>query len=76
MTFQAVASGLSEETTKARIVREKASLKAFNILAASSKFRDFGELQSWLFTEHTAYSAKRLVMGMREEVDPEVLKTY
>lgn len=76
LNFEAVPSGLAPEVDASRRAREKKSLESFQVLASSGKFTTFGELQRWMFSEHSAYSAARHKQHQKEELDNEVLKTY
>jgi hypothetical protein len=76
LNFEVVPSGLTAEVEASRRAREKISLESFQVLASSGKFTTFGELQRWMFSEHSAYSAARHKQQPKEELDNEVLKTY
>ena len=77
LEFIAVDAGISDQQTlQARSERELKSLQSF-IRNVSPKWESFHQLHQWIFTQHSAYAASRLLDKNRHaQVDKETLKTY
>lgn len=80
LTYWTAPDGISDpHLLGVRQQKEAAALAQFQASLPLS-IRSFQELHRWLFTQHAAYAAKRLVQGRggqaASEVSAELLKTY
>lgn len=76
LAFEPVASGLESDVHEGRVKRETESMINF-LERTRHKFHNFQELHEWLFSEHSAYSAKRLLVKRKDNsLSAEVLRSY
>lgn len=76
LMYEETPPGISDGAVlSARVAREQQSLKSFNEKVAP-KWHSLQDLHKWIFTEHAAYRAKRLLEKKKPLLSPEELKTY
>ena len=78
LEYVSVESGISDAAIlEARTSRELKSLQSF-LKFVAPQWQSFHQLHNWLFTQHSAYAASRLINQdqNRKQVDQEALKSY
>ena len=69
-------AGMSAADMEPRYEREAASLAGFQKTLEKQDWKSLGDVHTWLYTEHAAYSSTRLLKPAPPPLDAAVLSTY